>query len=332
MSAEQISVAKFPMIKREDAQLFLHVLDPQADRFTFQLFDDDRDRKDKNLTRVLHGTLDEHYATLVEYSRRGAGVFVTINETNVQRRTAADIIRIRANFTDLDGAPLTNLKQPMRRPHMIVLTSPNKFHVYWLVKGATLAQFKETQKRLAKLLGGDPNVCDLSRVMRLPGFPHQKQPDKPFLVSLFTCEFPPYSDADFQAALGAAEAIHLPCPDVRGRGSVGGASTVGPPGPPDMTQGSEPHLARAFIEHVAVNPRRPALGNLQIEPAAVGVHAGCLRSRHFQRGEPSRRSCHLPSLQKPTRRPTIVLRIMPKDGERVQRKDASEMPKFYSIS
>jgi hypothetical protein len=188
MSAEQISVAQFPTIKREAAQRFLHILDPKADRFTFQLFDDYVDRKDKSLARVLHGTLDEHYATLVEYSRRGAGVFVTINETNLRGRTTADITHVRANFADLDGAPLANLNRFNLSPHMIVATSPNKFHAYWIVKHAALDQFKETQTRLAKLVGGDPNVCDLSRVMRLPGFPHQKQPDKPFLVALYVRE------------------------------------------------------------------------------------------------------------------------------------------------
>jgi hypothetical protein len=185
MGNEQMPIAQFPTIKREDASRFLNVLDDKMDRFTFQLFDDHATRKDKNLARVLHGTLDEHCATLVEYSRRGAGVFVTINETNLRGRTAADIIRIRANFTDLDGAPLTNLKRLNLLPHMIVATSPTKFHVYWLVKDAPLDQFKETQTRLAKLVGGDPNVCDLSRVMRLPGFLHQKQPDNPFLVEAF---------------------------------------------------------------------------------------------------------------------------------------------------
>jgi hypothetical protein len=188
MRSEQIPIAQLPTIKREDAHRFLLALDDETNQFTFQLFDDCVDRKDKSLARVLHGTLDEHYPTLVDYSRRGAGVFVTINETNLRGRTTTDIIRVRANFADLDGAPLTNLKRLKLVPHIIVATSPSKFHVYWLVKDAPLDQFKETQSRLAKLVGGDPNVCDLSRVMRLPGFLHQKQPGNPFLVSLFLHE------------------------------------------------------------------------------------------------------------------------------------------------
>ena len=43
---------------------FLKVLDPAAARFTFQTFDDDRDRDDNSLVRVLHGTLAEHFDQL----------------------------------------------------------------------------------------------------------------------------------------------------------------------------------------------------------------------------------------------------------------------------
>src|SRR5262249_6365494 len=46
----------------------------------------------------------------------------------------------------------------------------------------------------------------------------------------------------------------------------------------------ETHLARLLVEHVAVNPRSPALGDLQIEPTTVGIHAGVLRRpRDLQR-------------------------------------------------
>jgi putative DNA primase/helicase len=232
MRSEPVLIAQFPMIKREDAQRFLQALDNQTDQFTFQLFDDDRHRKDKSLTGVLHGTLDKHCATMVEYSRRGAGVYVTVNETDLRGRKAGNIVRVRAYFVDLDGAPLANLGRLNLRPHMIVPTSPGKFHVYWLMKDAPLDQFKETQKRLLRLIGGDPNVCDLPHVMRLPGFPHQKETDRPFLVNLFACEFTPHSQARFIEALAAAEAK-----SVLRMGAVGTDALGGLPSPPDMTQG-----------------------------------------------------------------------------------------------
>jgi RepB DNA-primase from phage plasmid len=181
------SPVQFPTINRKDAERFLTLLDDRTDRFTFQLFDDNKQRKDRRLARVLHGTLDELYGTLVDYSHAGAGVFVTINTTNFKGRSLQDIVEVRAYFADLDGPPLSNVARLALRPDIITETSPHRYHVYYLVCDAPLSEenFKKTQLTLANVLGGDPSVCDLSRVMRLPGFPHQKNPLNPFLTRIY---------------------------------------------------------------------------------------------------------------------------------------------------
>lgn len=81
-------------------------LDSDATFFTFQTFDDDSDRKDPKLVQVLNGTLEKHLPTLAELNRKGAGIFVTINETDGEGRKAENIVRVRHLFVDLDGAPL----------------------------------------------------------------------------------------------------------------------------------------------------------------------------------------------------------------------------------
>ena len=75
------------------ASTFLSGLDPTATRFTFQTFDDNKDRKSKALARVLHGTLDECFAELTRLNNLGAGIFVTISETNFLGRSAKNIMR-----------------------------------------------------------------------------------------------------------------------------------------------------------------------------------------------------------------------------------------------
>jgi hypothetical protein len=91
---------------------------------------------------------------------------------------------------------------------MIVQTSEGKWHIYWCVDDAPLSGFAETQKKLSALFGSDPSVCDLPRVMRLPGFPHQKDDSKGELVSLIhTYEGENYRNAVFQEALTKALAI-----------------------------------------------------------------------------------------------------------------------------
>jgi hypothetical protein len=159
-------------LNRDDAESFLSALDPTATGFTFQTFDDDYSRKDKRLTRILHGTLERRWDLLTDLNRRGAGIFVTVNETDGEGRTAGNIERIRAVFVDLDGAPLPDKFHV--EPHVVVESSPGKWHIYWLVTRCTFEQFEALQRRLLRHYGGDPKVVDTARVMRMPSFVHQK--------------------------------------------------------------------------------------------------------------------------------------------------------------
>jgi hypothetical protein len=162
-----------------EASRFLAALDPSATFFTFQTFDDDADRDDKRLARVLHGTMAMHAAEVAKLNAQRAGVFVTINATDGKGRCAENIVRIRAVFADLDGAALDPVTQNGLPPHIVIESSVGHFHCYWRVSGLPLDQFWGMQKAIAARFDGDPIVCDLPRVMRLPGFVHRK--GKPFL-------------------------------------------------------------------------------------------------------------------------------------------------------
>jgi len=157
----------------EAAREFLSALDSDASEFTFQTFDDNYDRKSGGLARVMNGTLEEHFDALCRLSSKGAGVFVTINETDLKGRKADNIIRVRALWVDSDGSPHEPIVEHLR-PHIVVESSPVNFHDYHLVDGCPKDAFKPAQQRLIDVFGTDKNVNDLPRVMRLPGFPHQK--------------------------------------------------------------------------------------------------------------------------------------------------------------
>jgi hypothetical protein len=122
-------------------------------------------------------------------NEKGAGIYVTLNETDFKGRTAKNIVRVRAFFVDLDGAPLepvVDLNTAVLQPHFISETSPKRWQAFWRAAAATeadakamLEQFGAVQKAIAARYGGDPSVHDLPRVVRLPGFIHRK--GKPFL-------------------------------------------------------------------------------------------------------------------------------------------------------
>ena len=170
----------------EEAEAFLNALDGKDAQFTFQTFDDVEvwsdekqktiKRQNKDLVRVYHGTFNEHKQTLAAINKRGGGVFVTINETDLKGHKKENILKIRAVFVDLDGSPIQpilDLEEDLQ-PHIIIESSPNKWHTYWLVDNCSLELFPNVQRALAAKFNGDIAVNNINRVMRLAGFSHNK--------------------------------------------------------------------------------------------------------------------------------------------------------------
>jgi len=177
------SIALLP--DKYQAQQFLNWLDPAAQRFEFRLFKD----KEKGKAGIkLSGTLAQRWPELARRNREGYGVFVQINQSAAPlAQSSKDITRVRALFADFDQAnesTLPRLLDDPLRPAVIIESSPNKWHAYWLPEdGLPLNEFKPLQQAIAASLGSDPAICDLPRVMRLAGFWHHK--GEPFLTRLF---------------------------------------------------------------------------------------------------------------------------------------------------
>lgn len=154
-----------------DAAAFLTALGGPDAAFTFQTFDD-TPAKRRFLTRVLHGRFRDCRTRLANLNAAGAGIFVTVQETNGRGRRTADIVRVRAVFVDCDVGELACGPDPASS---IVVWSPRGPHCYWLLTDAVpFAQFRDAQRRLARKYGTDPAVSDLARVMRVPGFVHAR--------------------------------------------------------------------------------------------------------------------------------------------------------------
>jgi predicted P-loop ATPase len=204
----------------EKAKRFLTTLDPTADEFTFQTFDDNKARRKENLKRlrydplerVIHGTLEECWAELVQLNRKGAGIFVCLNRIEPPLdehgkvktrgkgvRLKSNISAIRCNFTDDDDGFAGEYPLP---PSVVTSTSPGKKQALWQYSEPVAAgparadaqgrvtlseealqvraKFDAIQERMVAEFGCDKGAKDLPRVFRLPGLFHRKR--EPYLV------------------------------------------------------------------------------------------------------------------------------------------------------
>ena len=147
-------------------------VDSSTVQFTFQLYSEakDCDYKGYHLT----GTFEELEVRLVSANRHGLAVAVMVNKTDGKGRKKENVTTVRALFVDLDGSPLCPVESSKARPHLVIETSPGRFHAYWLVENCSLSEFKLLQLALANKFDGDKSAADIAKPMRLPGFLHQK--------------------------------------------------------------------------------------------------------------------------------------------------------------
>ncbi|MCJ1900351.1 hypothetical protein MR829_08170 [Paracoccus versutus] len=116
----------------------------------------------------------------------GYSVFFFVNELDGTGGTSdSNVVRIRSNFVDLDN--ISTAEESAHRivaemkPSLMVQSSPGKYHAYFrFPHHQDAAHFRLTQQKLAARYGGDRSICNPARLMRLPGFLHQK--GQPILV------------------------------------------------------------------------------------------------------------------------------------------------------
>ena len=155
----------------EEARRYLSWLDPAARAFTFQTVDDNKERSDPALVKVINGTLDEAWLELARLNRAGAGVHVCVNETDLKGRQLANFKRVRAVFCEADDDTPRPFPIP---PEAAVESSPGRWHFYWRVNGMTPEQFAAAMAVMCSSYASDKGAKDIVRVLRLPGTLNRK--------------------------------------------------------------------------------------------------------------------------------------------------------------
>lgn len=165
-----------------EAECFLSALDSTTNTFCFQIFDDLKSRHDRRLAATVRGTLKNRFEYLKWMNDQGAGIFVSVNAIKAGcARKVENLEHVRAVWQDDDNGFSSTYPFP---PSIIVRSSPGKYQRYWLTDRIEPELHQAIMERLIRDYGSDPGAKDLVRVLRLPGFVHMKDPEKPFRVEL----------------------------------------------------------------------------------------------------------------------------------------------------
>lgn len=195
----------------EEAQRFLTLLDPAASQFTFQYFAEKEVTHAREIfARQFSGRFSDVTSLLSAENAAGAGVYVTINETDLKGRKTENIVRSRAVWVDVDNDPAGEFRKALLacslQPHVVVESSPGNTHAYWLVHDLNLDVHDAVLHTILERFNGDVNACGLARVMRLPGFRNHRHRGwariinvndaKPYSARQIFNEFPPLPRRD----------------------------------------------------------------------------------------------------------------------------------------
>src|SRR5262245_44800602 len=195
-------------IDRSQFDHFFRMLDPNAKWFTFQTFTDREGKPNPDPLAKVFNLARRFTPPLLTLYEQGAAVCFTVNDTNGDWRKASAVKRIRAVWQEDDDGfegefPLL--------PSLVIETSPGHFHRYWIVDGdwpadeQGRADFAGVMRCMVERYGCDKGAKDISRVLRMPGFLHRKNPDEPHMVRVVDGNRRRYTRAQIVAAFPAPE-------------------------------------------------------------------------------------------------------------------------------
>jgi hypothetical protein len=218
----------------EQVRIFGEVLWDRLDRIEVRAIHPDRERFSTKRLWLRAEELPSRLADLQSLNERGYGVFVGVCPRLRDGGKAEDVALCRVLWGDLDGVfpneALAKVAEVGLPAPTLTVNSGHGTHVYWRTTDLVpLERVEGLAKRLAAAIGGDPQVTDLPRVMRLPGFTNHKDPAAP-------CEIFDTEHIETRYDLAAFESVLPPLPAPVDSGTRG----------PEVTQGRDAALRQAL--------------------------------------------------------------------------------------
>ncbi|MGG4142199.1 DNA-primase RepB domain-containing protein [Paenibacillus algorifonticola] len=161
----------------------------QNEQLHFILVHDDKNKNKRYRPAFNHPAMTLHKRlSLLErrtpqftlFTKRNKRIHVFSQNKKGQYHLLA--LRTKQRVTKLKNAFIKKFQVQIK--DTMIIETKNGYHIYWVVQGGAISKFVPIQKALAKKFNSDPLITNLSRVMRIPGFYHMKNPRSPFIVKV----------------------------------------------------------------------------------------------------------------------------------------------------
>ena len=208
----------------------------------------------------FRGSFAQHEAMLRKRNAQGFAIYYSLNLMNKGGVKALNCYTVRAIPLDLDNSPLPTKWVNGVRPHIVIETSPGRYQCLFRVflrEDLQMDAAEDVGRRLAAFYGGDASVADRARVLRLPGFIHQK--GKSFTSRLVSVNDSLGHDGTFDDYELEAFGF-LPKLPKRKHSPSNGPGTLGP------------KAAKVLFEHYPVDLLK---GNEAWQTFAMALHSAC---------------------------------------------------------
>lgn len=173
----------------------IHLLSQNARGYAVFIGINSRDKKGREIKEIRAQFIDVDLNKISEYLNTNKQVKQKIKSIKSNPSEQIQSITIKRNkqgqyqlLAHRTERRIAQLKTEFLKKHWnrirnaMIIETNNGYHIYWVIKGGSISKFVPIQKALAQKFGSDPKITDLSRVMRIPGFYHMKNPKRPFLV------------------------------------------------------------------------------------------------------------------------------------------------------
>ena len=160
-----------------------------------QTFDDDSNRKSRELAKILHAsTVDRQLVK--NLNTAGAGVFFSVNSMKVWKRDKASVSHLNTWIVECDDLTKEEqnklIEQAPLKPSCII-ESQKSYHIYYFAENATIENWERVNRWLREYYHWDQSICsDTARVLRIPWTYHNKW--EPYKINCLYCNDVKYDE------------------------------------------------------------------------------------------------------------------------------------------